>query len=105
MIISGGENIHPLEVENVIARFPGVGEVAVAGLPDARWGEIVAAFVVPASPALTPEAVDRACRASPELADFKRPRRIELVRGIPKSPVGKVLRRQLRAGEFEPFGG
>jgi 2-furoate---CoA ligase len=105
MVISGGENIHPLEVENVIARCPGVAEVAVAGMPDARWGEVVTAFVVPAEPTLTPEAIDRFCRASADLADFKRPRRIELVRAIPKSPVGKVLKRQLRAGEFERLGG
>jgi 2-furoate---CoA ligase len=105
MVISGGENIHPLEVENVLARCPGVAEVAVAGMPDPKWGEVVTAFVVPAAPTVTPEAIDRFCRASAELADFKRPRRIELVRAIPKSPVGKVLRRQLRAGEFERLGG
>ncbi len=100
-IISGGENIHPLEVENALARCPGVGEVAVTGLPDPRWGEIVVAFIVPATPDLAVEDVDRYCRESDALAAFKRPRRILLVRGIPKSPVGKVLRRELRAGAYE----
>jgi 2-furoate---CoA ligase len=104
MIISGGENIHPLDVENVLVQCPGVAEVAVAGSPDERWGEIVTAFVVPASSTLSAADVDRYCRESSELAGFKRPRRILLVRTIPKSPVGKVLRRQLRAGDYEVLG-
>jgi 2-furoate---CoA ligase len=101
MIISGGENIHPLEVENALARCPGVREVVVAGLPDAKWGEIVTAFVVPETPGAGAEDLERYCLQTRELAGFKRPRRIVLVRAIPKSPVGKVLRRQLRAGDYE----
>jgi 2-furoate---CoA ligase len=104
MVISGGENVHPLEVENVLARAPGVREVAVAGLPDDRWGEIVTAFVVPETAAVRVEDLERHCLESADLAGFKRPRRIVLVRAIPKSPVGKVLRRQLRAGEYEALG-
>jgi 2-furoate---CoA ligase len=103
MIITGGENVYPIEVENVLAQHPDVAEVAVAGLPDERWGQVVTAFVVPRRPDLTFEELDRHCRASPELADFKRPRRVVFVRAIPKSPVGKILRRQLLAGEYEPL--
>jgi 2-furoate---CoA ligase len=105
MIISGGENIHPLEVENVLARCPGVREVAVAGVPDDTWGEVVTAFVIPERPDVRIEDLDRHCRESAELAAFKRPRRIVLVAAIPKSPVGKVLRRHLRAGAYESIAG
>ncbi|MFC4767740.1 class I adenylate-forming enzyme family protein [Effusibacillus consociatus] len=101
MIISGGENIHPLEVEDVIAKHPKVAEVAVVGLPDVRWGEIVTAFVVPKDSALTVEEMDAYCKNSDQLSNFKRPRKYVLVKAIPKSPVGKILRRKLRNGEYE----
>ena len=100
MIISGGENITPVEVENVLSLHPAVAEVAVAGLPDERWGQRVAAFVVRREP-VAREALDAHCRAS-SLPAFKRPREYAFVRGIPKSPVGKILRRRLVAGEVEP---
>jgi 2-furoate---CoA ligase len=96
MIISGGENIHPVEVEEVLARHPDVRDVAVVGEPDERWGERVVAFVVPASPAASAEALDAWCRDGDALARFKRPRRIVFVDEIPKTPSGKVLRRLLR---------
>ena len=98
MIISGGENIHPVEVEDALARHPGVRDVAVVGEPDERWGERVVAFVVPASPGLTAEALDRHCRESADLGRFKRPRRVVFVREIPKTASGKILRRLLREG-------
>lgn len=101
MIISGGENIHPLEVEDVLAKHPKVAEVAVAGLPDPRWGEIVTAFIVPRDHSLTAEELDAYCKESDALSNFKRPRKYVFVRSIPKSPVGKVLRRKLRNGEYE----
>jgi 2-furoate---CoA ligase len=100
MIISGGENIHPVEVEDVLARHPGVRDVAVVGEPDERWGERVVAFVVPAAADLTAPALDRYCRDSAELARFKRPRRIVLVSEIPKTASGKILRRLLREGRY-----
>jgi 2-furoate---CoA ligase len=100
MIISGGENIHPVEVEEVLARHPDVRDVAVVGEPDPRWGERVVAFVVAASPALTAEALDRYCRESPALASFKRPRRVVFVESIPKTASGKILRRLLREGPY-----
>ncbi|HLI89268.1 MAG TPA: AMP-binding protein [Ktedonobacteraceae bacterium] len=103
MLISGGENIHPLEVEDVLSKHPQVREVAVAGLPDERWGQIVAAFIAPADPALSAEELDRFCLASPQLASFKRPRRYIFVKAVPRSPVGKILRRKLQAGEYEPY--
>lgn len=103
MLISGGENIHPLEVEDVLAQHPAVREVAVCGQPDDRWGQVVVAFVVPADPSLTADALDQYCLASPQLAKFKRPRRYVFVKAVPKSAVGKILRRQLQAGEYELY--
>src|SRR5436305_5595387 len=101
MLISGGENIHPLEVEDVLAQHPRVAEVAVAGLPDERWGQIVAAFVVPADTSLTAEEIDQFALANPQLARFKRPRRYVFIKEVPKSAVGKILRRKLQAEEYE----
>ena len=100
MIISGGENIHPVEVEDVLARHAGVRDVAVIGEPDPRWGERVVAFVVPAAPGLTDGALDAHCRAAADFADFKRPRRVVFVREIPKTASGKILRRMLRDGQY-----
>jgi 2-furoate---CoA ligase len=100
MIISGGENIHPVEVEDVLARHPDVADVAVVGEPDARWGERVVAFVLPRRRTLSIEAVDRYCRDARDLASFKRPRRIVFVREIPKTASGKILRRLLRDGQY-----
>ena len=100
MIISGGENIHPVEVEDVLARHPDVADVAVVGEPDARWGERVVAFIVARRPALTAAAIDAYCRQAQDLASFKRPRRIVFVREIPKTASGKILRRLLRDGQY-----
>ena len=100
MIISGGENIHPVEVEEVLARHPAVRDVAVVGEPDERWGQRVVAFVVPAGPGLTAEALDTHCLSHGELAAFKRPRRVVFVREIPKTASGKILRRLLRDGHY-----
>lgn len=100
MIISGGENIHPVEVEDVLARHPGVHDVAVVGEPDERWGERVVAFVVPGEARPTADALDRYCRESAGLASFKRPRRIVFVREIPRTASGKILRRMLREGQY-----
>jgi 2-furoate---CoA ligase len=92
MIISGGENVHPLEVEDVVARHPRVDEVAVIGAPDDRWGQRVVAIVVGAA---TADELDAHCLAS-DLARFKRPREYRFVDALPKSPSGKILRRMLR---------
>jgi 2-furoate---CoA ligase len=93
MIISGGENVHPLEVEDVLARHPGVTEVAVVAAPDGRLGQRVVAVVVGTA---TEEELDAHCLASETLARFKRPREYRFVDRLPKSPSGKILRRLLR---------
>jgi 2-furoate---CoA ligase len=104
MIISGGENVYPLEVEDALSGHPGVAEAVVCGLPDERWGQVVTAFVVPrAGAALSVEALERHVRDRAGLAAHKRPRRTLLVHAIPRSPVGKVLRRELLAGNYEPL--
>lgn len=100
MIITGGENVSPVEIESCLSLHPAVSEVAVIGLADERWGKIVVAFIQRRGE-VTSEDLDRHCRDS-GLANFKRPRRFEFVRAIPKSPVGKLLRRQLVAGDYEP---
>ena len=98
MINSGGENIHPLEVEDVLSDAPGVHEVAVIGTPDDRWGQRVVACVV-ADPGVTGEQLDAFCLGSERLARFKRPREYRFVTALPKSPSGKILRRRLRDDE------
>ena len=95
MIISGGENVHPLEVEDVLARHPQVAEVAVIGAPDDRLGTRVVAVVV-AGNEVTADQLDAFCLASETLARFKRPREYRFVESLPKSPSGKILRRLLR---------
>jgi 2-furoate---CoA ligase len=95
MVISGGENIHPVEVEDVLARVPGVLEVAVIGAADDRLGQRVVACVV-AENGVTAEELDAYCLASDALARFKRPREYRFVTELPKSPSGKILRRMLR---------
>lgn len=101
MINTGGENVYPIEVEEVLSRHPDVGEVVVVGLPDERWGQAVTAFVVPKRPDLAAEEIDAYCCRSTTLAPFKRPKKVVFVKEIPKSPVGKLLRRLLVAGEYE----
>jgi 2-furoate---CoA ligase len=106
MIISGGENVHPVEVEEVLARSQDVAEVAVVGLTDEKWGQAVTAFVVPTSrgedPAAVAERIESWARHDAGLSPYKRPKRVVVVDEIPKSPVGKILRRKLAAGEYQP---
>jgi acyl-CoA synthetase (AMP-forming)/AMP-acid ligase II len=97
MIVSGGENIYPREVEEILYRCPGIREAAVVGLPDAKWGSVVTAVIVRSDPAVTADAVDVYCRNSRDLASFKRPRRILFVDELPINPSGKVLKRELLA--------
>jgi 2-furoate---CoA ligase len=98
VIVSGGENVHPLEVEDMLARHAGVREVAVVGAPDERLGHKVVAFVV-AEGEVSAEELDAHCLASDTLARFKRPRAYRFVDTLPKSPSGKILRRMLRQDE------
>jgi long-chain acyl-CoA synthetase len=95
LIISGGSNIYPREVEEVLLTAPGVGEVAVVGAPDPEWGEIVVAFVVPlAGAALNAKVLDAFCLD--HIARFKRPKRYEIAESLPKNNYGKVLKTVLR---------
>jgi 2-furoate---CoA ligase len=100
MIITGGENVSPVEIESCLSLHPAVHEVAVVGLPDERWGKVVSAFIRRNAPVSEAE-LDDFCRTS-GLANFKRPRRYVFVQDVPKSPVGKLLRRMLVAGEYTP---
>lgn len=93
LIITGGENVSPAEIENVLSLHPAVEEVAVVGLPDEQWGKLIAAFIKLRHPVSEAE-LDTHCVNS-GLARFKRPRRYEFIEQIPKSPVGKILRRVL----------
>jgi long-chain acyl-CoA synthetase len=96
LIISGGSNIYPREVEEVLLRHPGVAEVAVVGEADRDWGETVVAFVVPAAGGpVEPQALDALCLA--HLARFKRPKRYVFIDSLPKNNYGKVLKTELRA--------
>jgi long-chain acyl-CoA synthetase len=95
LIISGGSNIYPREVEEVLLTAVGVSEVAVVGAPDPEWGEVVVAFVVAAAGAVVSEAsLDAHCMA--HIARFKRPKRYVLVEALPKNNYGKVLKTELR---------
>ncbi|MEM7251523.1 MAG: AMP-binding protein [Pseudomonadota bacterium] len=98
MIISGGENISPVEIESVLSLHPSVDEVAVVGLADERWGQRVTAFIKRGS-MVSDDELETHCLKS-TLPAFKRPREYIFVAEIPKSPVGKILRRLLVSGEF-----
>lgn len=96
MILVSGFNVYPNEVEDVVARHPGVREVAAVGVPDEKSGEAVKIVVVKKDPALTAEALLAHCRE--HLTGYKLPRRVEFRTELPKSNVGKILRRLLRDG-------
>jgi long-chain acyl-CoA synthetase len=100
MIISGGENIYPAEVENVLMGHPAVADVAVIGVPSERWGETPKALVVPAPG--TPPGEDELiafCRA--RVAHYKCPTSVELVDTLPRNATGKVLKAELRAAYWD----
>ncbi|MGH8145895.1 MAG: AMP-binding protein [Rhodanobacteraceae bacterium] len=97
MILVSGFNVYPNEIEDVVARHPGVLEVAAVGVPDEHSGEVVKLFVVKRDPALTEAALKQFCHD--ELTGYKRPKYIEFRKDLPKSNVGKILRRALRDEE------
>ncbi|MGH6766650.1 MAG: AMP-binding enzyme, partial [Bradyrhizobium sp.] len=99
MIITGGENVSPVEIESCLSLHPAVLEVAVVGLTDEKWGQVVTAFVKRQS-LVSEQELEQFCRSS-GLANFKRPRRFVFVDALPKSPVGKLLRRLLIAGDYQ----
>lgn len=94
MIITGGENVYPLEIEHILAEYEQVAEVAVVGLPDEKWGEVVAAFIVPKQEgSITVQEIENHCRKY--LGGYKIPRKIRLVSELPKTPVGKIDKKEL----------
>jgi acyl-CoA synthetase (AMP-forming)/AMP-acid ligase II len=100
MIIRGGENIYPKEIEDVLASDPTVLEVAVIGVPDDKWGEVVAAYVQPRDGhTINPDALHALCER--KLAGYKRPTTITIIDAIPKNPVGKTNKAPLRALHLE----
>jgi len=100
MIITGGENVYPAEIEAVLSQHPAVQMCAVVGIPDRKWGEIIYAAVVPKPGAIvSPEDLDGYC--SRVLARFKIPKRIDLVASLPMSSFGKILRREVRKPFWE----
>lgn len=95
MIISGGENVYPIEVESVIAEYPGVSQVAVIGVPDSVWGEAVKAVVVTV-PGQAIDARELWAFARERLAGYKCPKSIDVVQALPIGATGKILKRELR---------
>jgi acyl-CoA synthetase (AMP-forming)/AMP-acid ligase II len=100
MIISGGENIYSPEVERVLAEHPAVAEVAVIGVPDDRWGEVVKA-VVGLKPDASATEEEIITFTQERLAKFKCPRTVEVVEALPRNPTGKILKKDLRAAAWE----
>jgi malonyl-CoA/methylmalonyl-CoA synthetase len=96
LIITGGYNVHPREVEERLGEHPGVAEVAVVGTPSEEWGEQVTAFVVPADPTAPPGREELLAFAAERLAGFKRPRAVHYVEALPRNALGKVLKHELR---------
>ena len=95
LIVSGGSNIYPREVEEVLLAHPGVAEASVVGRPDREWGEVVVAFVVARGAPPTPQELDRLCLD--HIARFKRPKEYRFVDRLPKNNYGKVVKTELRA--------
>ncbi len=101
LIISGGENIHPAEIEQIVAGLPGVADCAVVGLPDERWGEVPVLAVV-AQPGTTVDAQALLAGLAGRLARFKLPRRVVIVDALPRTALGKVQRRALAQALLPP---
>jgi fatty-acyl-CoA synthase len=96
MVITGGENVYPAEVENVLYEHPAIGEIAVIGLPDEQWGEAVVAVATLRQGAIL-DLEELRSFATDRLARYKLPRRLEIVTALPRNPAGKVLKFELRA--------
>jgi long-chain acyl-CoA synthetase len=103
MIISGGENVYPAEVENAIFGHPDVAEVAVIGVPSERWGEEVKAMVVP-RPNAQRDAASIIAWARARIAGYKAPKSVDFIEALPRNGAGKILRRELRAPYWKGGG-
>lgn len=100
MIISGGENIYPKEIEEVLYCHPNILEAAVIGVPDPKWGETIKAFIVmKPEKQLTENEVIEFCQS--QIASYKKPRVIEFVESLPRNASGKVLKTVLRSFSCE----
>jgi acyl-CoA synthetase (AMP-forming)/AMP-acid ligase II len=103
MIVSGGENIYPAEVESALFGHPAVADVAVIGVPDERWGEAVKAVVVKkADTGLTPG--ELIAWARERIAGYKLPKSVDFVDALPRNPTGKILKRELRKAYWSEGG-
>lgn len=100
MIVSGGENVYPAEVENALFGHPDIADVAVVGVPDEKWGEAVKAIVV-AEPGKTLDPADVITFAKERIAGYKCPKTVDFIEALPRNPSGKILRRELRAPYWE----
>jgi long-chain acyl-CoA synthetase len=100
MIVSGGENVYPIEVENVLMTHPTVEDVAIIGVPDERWGEAVKAIVVPAA-GTSPTEAELIAYARERLAGFKLPKSVDFAEVLPRNPSGKLLKRKLREPHWQ----
>ena len=103
MILSGGENVYPAEIEVVIREIPWVQDVSVIGIPDEKWGEVPKAFVETVEGQRPdPDEIINFCRS--KLAGYKVPKKIEFISRLPRNPSGKVLKKDLR-GLYKQTGG
>ncbi|CAG7555595.1 unnamed protein product [Fusarium equiseti] len=96
MIVTGGENVYPIEVESILAEHPSVAEVAVVGVPDKRWGESVTAVVKLVDGADVPSVDELIAFSTAKLASYKKPRQIHFVDSLPRNASGKLLKSSLR---------
>ncbi len=100
MIVSGGENVYPAEVENAMMSHPDIQDVAVIGVPDDKWGEVPKAIIVPVAGS-EPDAEEIIAYARERLAGFKTPKSVDFVTELPRNPTGKILKKDLRAPFWE----
>lgn len=103
MIVSGGENVYPAEVENALFGHPDIADVAVIGVPDAKWGECVKAIIVP-KPGCNPAEADIIAYAKTRIAGYKCPKSVDVTEALPRNASGKVLRRHLREPYWKDVG-
>ncbi|MGZ4493781.1 MAG: AMP-binding enzyme, partial [Nocardioides sp.] len=103
MIVTGAENVYPIEVESTLSEHPEVADVAVIGVPDERWGEAVKAIVVRTEGSTLTEA-ELLDWAKDRIAGFKRPRTVDFVEELPRNPSGKLLKRVLREPYWSAVG-